>query len=145
MPRRVVRRLGVTLGRRGAILLCYGTVWALYGYGQLISPQPEQRGLDLLLRAWPLSVWAGLWIATGLVAIVAAFLPQGRDAPGFVALVLIVIPWMLSYLLSWWPLQTFPRGWVAAAIWTVIAVPVIVVAGWREPPRPKGTGALDGA
>lgn len=139
---RAVRRLARTLGRRGVILLAYGTVWALYGYGQLITPQPDQRGLDLILRAWPLQVWACLWIAAGLVAVVSAFLPQGRDAPGFVALVLIVIPWMLGYLVSWWPLGTFPRGWVAAAIWAVIAVPVIVVAGWREPPRPKRVGPL---
>lgn len=140
-----MRRLGRTLGRRGAILLCYGLVWALYGYGQLISPQTDRRGLDLMLRAWPLSVWACLWITAGLIAVVASFLPQGRDAPGFVALVVIVIPWMLGYLLSWWPLGTFSRGWVAAAIWGVIAVPVIVVAGWREPPRPKRVGSLNGA
>ncbi|MFD9444936.1 hypothetical protein [Streptomyces sp. NPDC060001] len=140
-----MRRLLRILGRRGAILLSYGTVWSLYGYGQLVSPQPDQRGLRLLLDRLPLDVWASFWIATGLIAIVCAFLPQGRDAPGFVALVLIVIPWMLSYLVSWWPLGTFARGWVAAAIWTVIAVPVIVVAGWREPPRPKRVGAADGA
>lgn len=142
MPRRAARRIARILGRRGVILLSYGTVWALYGYGQIISPQTDQRGLAMLLNLLPLEAWAGFWIATGLIAIVSAFLPQGRDAPGFVALVLIVIPWMSSYLLSWWPLQTFPRGWVAAAIWVVIAVPVIVVAGWREPPRPKRVGPL---
>lgn len=137
---RALRRLARVLGRRGVILLSYGTVWALYGYGQLISPQVDQRGLQLLLNVMPLEAWACLWIGTGLAAVVCAFLPQGRDAPGFVSLVLIVIPWMSSYLLSWWPLGTFPRGWVAAAIWVVIAVPVIVVAGWREPPRPKRVG-----
>lgn len=139
-----MRRLGQQLGRRGAILLCYGTVWALYGYGQLITPQPDKRGLDLMLQAWPLQVWACLWIAAGLIAAVAAFLPQGADWFGFVALVVMVLPWMLGYLVSWWPLGTFPRGWVAAVIWGVIAVPVIVVAGWRESPRPKRVGSRDG-
>jgi len=124
------------LGRRGAILLSYGSVWGLYGYGQLISPQPDQRGLTLALQMLPLDAWACLFIAAGLVAFVAAWVPQGVDWFGFVALVLIVLPWMTSYLASW-ALGDFPRGWVAAAVWGVIAVPVIVVAGWREPLRPK--------
>lgn len=134
MPRRVVRRLRRLLGRRGAILLSYGTVWALYGYGQMVSPQPDQRGLEPILRIAPLDVWAWLWVATGAVALVAAWLPQGRDWPGFLALPAIVLPWTGSYLASWVG-GDFPRGWVAAVVWGVIAVPVIVVAGWREPPR----------
>lgn len=137
---RAARRLRRMLGRRGAILLSYGTVWALYGYGQLVQPQPDRRGLHLLLSLMPLSAWACCWIVAGAVAIAAALMPQGADWPGFVALVVIVLPWMLGYLLSWWPLETFPRGWVAAAIWGLIATPVIVVAGWREHPRPGSRG-----
>jgi peptidoglycan/LPS O-acetylase OafA/YrhL len=133
---RLARRLGRALGRRGAILLSYGTVWALYGYGQFISPPAEQPGLTLAVQMMPLHAWAILWIGTGLLAVVAAWLKQGVDWFGFVALVLIVLPWMLSYFVSW--LQgDFPRGWVAAAVWAAIAVPVLVVAGWREAPRPK--------
>lgn len=136
MPRRVVHRLARALGRRGAILLCYGTVWALYGYAQIVSPQPDQRGLTLVTQMWSLTVWGWLFITAGMCAAVAAFLRQGADWFGFVALVLIVLPWMTSYLAAWL-LGDFPRGWVAAAVWAVIAVPVIVVAGWREPPRHK--------
>lgn len=135
MPRRAARRLMRMLGRRGAILLSYGTVWSLYGYAQL-TPQTEQPGLGLALQMLPLPVWGCLWIAAGVLALVSAFLPQGVDWFGFVALVLIVLPWTSSYLASWL-LGDFPRGWVAAAVWGAIAVPVIVVAGWREAPRPK--------
>ena len=132
MPRRVVRRLGRTLGRRGAILLCYGTVWALYGYAQITSPQPDQRGLQPILERVPLTVWGWLWVATGLTAVVSAWLPQGRDWVGFLALPAMVLPWMTSFLLAWL-MGDYPRGWVAALVWAVIAVPVLVVAGWREP------------
>ncbi|MEU9333114.1 hypothetical protein AB0D49_08110 [Streptomyces sp. NPDC048290] len=131
-----MRRLARMLGRRGAILLSYGSVWALYGYGQLISPQPDQRGLKLAMQLLPLEVWGWLWMASGIIAVVSAWMPQGVDGPGFLALPLIVLPWMASYLASW--LQgDFLRGWVAAAVWAAIAVPVLVVAGWREPPRMK--------
>lgn len=136
MPRRVARRLARQLGRRGAILLCYGDVWAIIGYGQITAPQPDLRGLRLLLQMMPLAAWGWLWIAAGLIAIVSAWLPQGRDWPGFLALPLMVLPWAVSYLLAW-ILGDFPRGWVAAVVWGAIAAPVLVVAGWREPPRPK--------
>ncbi|MFD8088599.1 hypothetical protein [Streptomyces malaysiensis] len=136
MPRRAARRLARALGRRGAILLTYGIVWTLYGYAQVASPQPDQRGLQPALTVMPLWAWGWAWVVCGLVAVGAAWLPQGVDAAGFLALPLIVLPWMTSYLISW-VTGDFPRGWVAAAIWGLIAIPVIVVAGWREPPRPK--------
>lgn len=136
MPRRVARRLGRALGRRGAILLSYGTVWTLYGFAQITSPQPDQRGLQPLIDRVPLTVWGWAWVTAGLVAVVCAWLPQGIDWPAFLVLPLMVLPWMGSYLAAWL-LGDFPRGWVAAAVWGAIAVPVIVVAGWREAPRPK--------
>ena len=132
----MVRRLGRTLGRRGTILLCYGIVWAIIGYGQITSPAPDLRGLRLLLQMMSLDVWGWLWVASGLIAVASAWLPQGKDWPGFLALPLMVLPWMVSYFLAW-VLGDFPRGWVATVVWGAIAAPVLVVAGWREPPRPK--------
>ncbi|MFE6126820.1 hypothetical protein ACFQ6Q_00885 [Streptomyces sp. NPDC056437] len=124
------------LGRRGAYLLSIGTVWTLIGYGMVTAPQPDQRGLRLLLDRVPLEVWGWLWIAAGLTAIVSAFLPEGRDWPGFLVLPLMVLPWVISYLVAWWQ-GDFPRGWIAAALYGALAAGIFVVAGWREPPRPK--------
>ncbi|MFJ2676411.1 hypothetical protein [Streptomyces sp. NPDC087525] len=140
MRRRALRRAARILGRRGAFLLSFGGLWLLYGFGQLMEPLPDTRGIRLLLRLMPLDAWAVCWIVAGLFAVVAACLPQGLDWFGFPALLLIVVPWMLSYFFSWWPLGDNPRGWVTALIWAVATVPVIVVAGWREPPRPKRVG-----
>ncbi|MFF2101000.1 hypothetical protein [Streptomyces sp. NPDC058202] len=125
------------LGRRGAFLASFGGLWALYGFGQLMEPLPDTHGIRTLLHLMPLDAWAWCWIVAGLVAITASPLPQGRDWYGFPALLLIVVPWMCSYLVSWWPLGDNPRGWVTALIWAVAAVPVMVAAGWREPPQPK--------
>ena len=60
MRRPALRRLTRALGRRGAILLCYGVVWAIIGYGQINAPQPDLRGLRLLLQMMPLDVWGWL-------------------------------------------------------------------------------------
>lgn len=136
MPRRVVRRLGRTLGRRGAFLLCFGIVWALIGYGQITSPPHDQRGLSLLTDRVPLEVWGWLWVTAGVVAIVSAWMRQGWDWPGFLALPLIVLPWIISYFVAW-AQGIFPRGWIASALYGALAVGIFVVAGWREPPRPK--------
>lgn len=133
---KTLRRIRRRLGRRGAILSCYGAVWALYGTAQLITPQPDQRGLSVLLNIAPLVVWACAWIAAGFIALACAWAPPGRDAAAFLALPLVVVPWMASYLVTW-ILGDYPRGWVAAAVWTAITVPVLVVAGWPEPPRRK--------
>jgi hypothetical protein len=46
---RAVRRLKRMLGRRGTILTCYGIVWLLVGWGQIVQPQPDQRGLQVAL------------------------------------------------------------------------------------------------
>lgn len=132
----MVRRLGRALGRRGAFLLSFGMVWALIGYGQVTAPPPDQRGLKLLVDRVPLEVWGWLWLTAGLVAIVSAFLPQGVDRFGFVALAMIVLPWVISYLYAWLE-GTFPRGWIAAALYGGLAIGIMVVAGWGEPPRPK--------
>lgn len=136
MPRRIIRRLSKRLGRRGAILLCYGVVWAIIGYGQITAPAPDLRGLRLLLQMMPLYAWGWIWVVSGLIAIVSAWLPPEKDWPGFLALPLMVLPWTVSYLLAW-ILGDYPRGWLAAVVWGAIAAPVLVVAGWREPPRPK--------
>lgn len=138
--RAVAHRAARILGRRGACLLSYGAIWAVIGYGQLISPQADQRGLTLLLHALPLHAWGWLWVTAGAVAAVCAFMPQGRDWPAFLALPLLAFAWTLSYLVAWWPLGVFPRGWVAAAVYGALAIPVLVVAGWREPARPKKVG-----
>ncbi|MEU8756200.1 hypothetical protein AB0C88_37510 [Streptomyces chartreusis] len=136
MPRRVARRLRRALGRRGAFLLCFGMVWGLIGYGQLVSPQPDQRGLRLLLNRVPLEVWGWLWIVAGVAAVASAFLPQGSDRFGFAALSLMVTPWIVSYLVAWGQ-GNFPRGWIASALYGGLAIGIMVVAGWSEPPRPK--------
>lgn len=135
--RRVVRRLGRALGHRGFTLTSLGTVWVLYGYSIVTAPLPDTSGVRILLHLAPLSVWGWLWMCAGAAALVAAWLPQGQDAFGFVALLVIVLPWMLSFLLSWKPLGDNPRGWIGAVVWGAMTALVWVTLRWPEPARPK--------
>jgi hypothetical protein len=135
MRRRAARRFTERLGRRGALLTMKGTIATLYGYGQLVEPLRDRRGLRLLLRWVPLDVWAGLWIAAGLTALVCAWLPPRRDWPGFLAVWAVTAPWSMAFLLSWWPLGEYDRGWIAALIFGAFGTVCLVAIGWDEPPR----------
>lgn len=99
------------LGRRGTILSSYGLVWLLYGFGQLTTPQPDQRGLQLVLSLQPLEFWGWCWIAAGIVALICAWAPPGRDAAAFLLLPLVVVPWTVSYLAAWLSGDFPAAGW----------------------------------
>ncbi|WP_329292823.1 hypothetical protein [Streptomyces pseudovenezuelae] len=133
--RAAARQLRRRLGRRGALLTMKGTIASLYGYGQIVEPLRDQRGLCLLLKLWPLQVWGWAWIVAGLIALTCAWLPPRRDWPGFVAVWAITAPWSMSYLAAWWPLDEYPRGWVAALIFGAFGAVCLIAIGWDEPPR----------
>ncbi|MEU2339997.1 hypothetical protein ABZ608_41805 [Streptomyces sp. NPDC013172] len=135
--RRAARRLTEQLGRRGALLTMKGTIATLYGYGQLVAPLPDRRGLCLLLKLMPLHAWGCVWITAGLVALTCAWLPPRRDWPGFLAVWAITAAWSMSFLVSWWPLGEYPRGWVACLIFGAFGAVCLVAIGWEEPPRAR--------
>jgi hypothetical protein len=132
---RLARRLAKRLGRRGALLFCKGVVATGYGAGQIVTPTGDRHGLTLLLKAMDLHCWGGVWIVAGIIALVCAWLPQGRDWPGFVAVWLIASVWAGAYLVSWWPLQETPKGWVLALIFGAFGAVNFVAIGWDEPAR----------
>ena len=123
------------IGRRGAVLALLGGIAALYGYALIQQPIPSRVGLELLLHVMPMTGWAATLIAAGCLAIVCALVRQGRDWPGYVALVVVWTPWSLSFLTSWWPLGDNPRGWISAAIFGALALIPAVAVGWPEPPE----------
>jgi hypothetical protein len=132
--RAAVWQLRARLGRRGALLTLKGVIATLYGYGQVAQSGPPNPGLCLLLKLAPLTVWGGLWIAVGVTALVCAWLREGWDWPGFTAVWLISSAWAMSFLVAWWPLGEFPRGWVAALIFGAFGGVCLVAIGWEEPP-----------
>lgn len=137
MVRRAARRLSERLGRRGALLTMKGIIATLYGYGQIVQPAADRRGLCLLLKAMPLSAWGAAWMAAGLTALLCSWLPPRRDWPGFLAVWAITAPWSMAYLVAWWPLGEYPRGWVAALIFGAFGAVCLVAIGWEEPPRAR--------
>lgn len=86
------------LGRRGVPLVLLGAGKVGWGVGFVASPSPDPRALAGVTAVMPLSGWALVWVGAGTVAIVSAFLPEGRDRWGFVAAVIPPGAWALGHL-----------------------------------------------
>lgn len=130
--RAAARRAARRVGRRGAVLSLKGVMCVLYGYSLLVQPPVDRRGIRLLLDLMPVQAWGWAWIAAGVLAVGCAWRRQGRDWPGFPAVLLVVVPWSTGSLVSWW-LYDNPRGWASAAIWAAFAGVTAIVAAWPEP------------
>jgi hypothetical protein len=138
--RAVARRAARQVGHRGALLILLGTIALLYGISLITTPPvPHPIGLRLLLDRMSLHSWGITLAVAGVVAILCAPLRQGRDWPGFAALVLVWIPWSASFFVSWWPDGSNPRGWVSAIVFIAFAAIPAVVATWEDPAPPTRT------
>lgn len=147
-------RLTRALGRRGAVLVMLGGLWVLQGIGIAVSPRTREPGAEFLFHE-QLPIWLRfcLWAGTGLIAAWFAFLrePPGRDAPGFIALVIMPLERAASFgvgfalwayhvaseRIAWLPGSDtpigYPRGLIGTATWLTIAGLIMVVAGWADP------------
>lgn len=129
------------LGHRGALLILLGGICLLYGVSLITTPPlPNPPGLRLLLGVMGLHAWGFTLAIAGAIAVLCSPLRQGRDWPGFTALTFVWLPWALSYLVSWWPDHSNPRGWVSALVFAALAGVPAVGATWEEPetdPRTK--------
>lgn len=138
------RNLGERIGRRGASLLTLGVIWGLFGLSMISAPAAP-AGVSLY-ELIPQQVFAVLWIASSLVAIVSAgFTTPGHDAWGFIALIVPLLIRVASFTWAWVMFLVghggSERGWITAVVWSALIGLIVVIAGWAEPPatnEPRG-------
>ncbi|MGW9437924.1 hypothetical protein [Streptomyces sp. NPDC055607] len=116
------------VGLRGIGLLIPAVGWTTYGIGILADPRyGVARGVAVLTYARPLSWWAWVWIGSGLVAAVAAFLRAGPDRIGYGAVVAPPALWAGAYLVAW-ATGSYPTAWTTTPAWLVPVGLVLLVA-----------------
>lgn len=137
-------RVALQLGRRGTVLVCDAVIWMIYGssvVGNRVErfSRPGPSPLDWLDSPH----WGLMFLAGGVVALVAAAVPRLRASSlGYNALVLPAVLWVLAY--GWSFLVHVatggdygePRTLGPTIIWAAVVVMLIVINGWEEPSGP---------
>lgn len=131
------RRITARIGRRGAALLFFALLDAIYCLGLLTVPRPMPEFYAAMDGYLPLAWWAAAWAAVGVVCLAYAF--SSWDSPAFVAAVVIKVAWGLFALLGWLS-GSVDRGYVSSVIWLGFAAFVFLIAGGipQAPPRTAG-------
>ncbi|GAC1387131.1 MAG: hypothetical protein NVSMB4_14010 [Acidimicrobiales bacterium] len=135
------RRVFGRLGRRGTVLLIIGGMWLLIGASIPSDPTRSAYYPELIHLLIPDPIRVGLWVLTGLVAILSAWRKPGwSDALGFSALVVMPTVRCLSYAWGWivgaldltGGHPGIARDGISALVWAAAAVLIITISGWRE-------------
>lgn len=130
-------RLAARIGRRGAALLFFVLLDAIYCIALLTAPKPLVPYYVWMSEIMPLGVWAACWGAVAAVCLWYAF--RVYDTPAFMAAVALKVAWGLLAGFGWIAGQV-DRGYVSAVIWLGFAAFVFLIAGGipAAPERPVG-------
>lgn len=120
------------VGRRGAYLLLFGSGWIGFGLALVLHIE-SYPGIPLLANERTLDGFGLVWLLSGLLADVLAFLPRWRDA-GFYVIALMPTVWSVLF---WWGFVVavlpgsagYTRGWVSGLMFGVFSGSVWIVAG----------------
>ncbi len=130
---RVWRALRRRLGHRGACLLFFGQIAALYGWSLAFPPRGaltaiNQHFADIL----PLNVWAIMWGVVSITCFACAF--KRHDRLAWVALVAMIGTWAFFTVMGMFVAHP-PIAVGAASIWCGLTGFVWVMAEWPEARR----------
>lgn len=146
MPRaRVLQRrlrLRRRVGRRGASLLFLGLLCLIFAFGLAYIPPTlaDSAAYRFIGHVMPLQAWAAIWLLTGTVCMVQAFMIRDRIAFGLS--VALLLTWGGMYAVGW-TFYDIPRAYVLAAVYLAFGSWIFIISGWAEQVRTPS--ALDEA
>lgn len=114
------------VGRRGAALLFFTVLDAVYCFALLDAARPLVPFYVWMNEFMPITAWACVWAGVGLVCLFFAF--RAYDTPGFIAAVALKVTWGLMAFFGW-ASGVIDRGYVTAAVWLAFAAFVFLIAG----------------
>jgi hypothetical protein len=124
-------RLIHLIGRRGFVIILLSIIEITLGSATIATPQPLYQNLAFVTLVSP-SVWGGIQILLGVLALIFAPLRTGRDKVGFQLLFIPPMIWGFAYLgsviLGDWPLDLV-SGLRATVIWAGYGLMILIVSG----------------
>lgn len=131
-------RLRRRVGRRGAFLGTFGSVFVLLGLGLLrrAPPPPEEyAAYEYAVRVMPFVGWGAAAVLAGTVAWVGAWTDRwSLNAAGFVGLQIISSGWSAAMAAAAL-LNGSAFAARSAVTWLMLTVALGIASGWPEPPR----------
>lgn len=113
---------------RGTTLAGLGILWIVYGLGLILTTRTSiNAGTAPLIRIMCIEAWGGVWIACGILGIIAGTLRPGRDTWGFAAVSLPPAYWALSFTATALT-GDYEVAWAAVPVYAALVFLVTVVA-----------------
>jgi hypothetical protein len=128
--------ISARVGRRGAALMFFVVLDAIYAVALLTAPRPLPPFYGWMDQVMPLTAWAICWAAVGLTCLWYAF--RAYDTPAFMAAVAVKVGWGLWSLFGW-VVGGVDRAWIWAVIWLGFAGFVYLIAGGIPVTGPRPT------
>lgn len=139
------RLLPKSVGRRGACLIGIADVYIIGGIAQYLQPpkaKVTRDQLEFLFTIAPAKVWAGIWVAVGVFALIGAFAPRLRSLAYALVLALLAV-WTVGILAA--SVTGAYRAWASVAVYSGLLVVFQTVAGWHDGPLfHRRRGSRDG-
>lgn len=148
----IVHRVRRRLGFRGLALVMFGSMWVSIGISVPFNPDRIPGLIHTYLPVW---FRTGIWVGTGLLAILGALRPglgekhwPGRterppvaEIIGFGALAFAPTELVLSFA---WALIAHPKlSWlIGFEMWLVFDLFVFLLSRWPEPAYPEDLAAV---
>lgn len=136
-----VRRISKRLGRRGRILLAFGTMQVLYGVSIVSDPRyGVVRGVGVLTHMRPMSFWGAIWITCGAIALAMAWqIRSSRDTWGYGAVTVPMALWSGANFIAWVS-SAYPQAWTSVITWGAFVYIAGTVNRWPEYGRRRANG-----
>lgn len=126
------------IGKRGACLISVGVVWFMTGVMMFLDTTEDYiPGYYFYDHFYYIRAVA--WVVSGIIAILFSWKPQGRDWPGWTAVMIMAVFRVLAYFQGWLHSMVADthdwRGLVGGLGFVGVAALLRITASWKEPDR----------
>lgn len=133
-----MRAAVLRVSHRRGFLVTIGAGWAGYGLGIVSDPRyGTARGLGGITRHISLQTLGWVWVAAGIMAVLAGLVANcpRLQGLGFVALATPAALWGAAFTITW-ASGDFPSAWSSACGWVAFALGIVWVSGMDDPLPP---------